>query len=92
MDIFAGQMYVDSKFKGSTSIKNVLPVLIPKLSYEDLQIKEGGTASQEWDKIVSGDGSPEEKEAIAENLKTYCKMDTYAMYAIWKYLFDKYCI
>jgi len=88
MDIFAKQMYVDSRFIGSTSIKKVLPVIVPELSYEKLEIKEGGTASQEWNKIVSGEGTQEEKNAIADNLKTYCKMDTYAMYAIWKHLFD----
>jgi hypothetical protein len=30
---------------GSYSIKNVMPALVPELSYQNLEIKEGGTAS-----------------------------------------------
>jgi len=30
---------------GRSSIKNVLPALVPELSYKDLEVQEGGTAS-----------------------------------------------
>jgi len=70
------------------SIKDVLPVLAPELSYADLAIKEGGTASQSWDKIASSEIGQDEKDSIARDLKLYCERDTYAMYAIWKYLHD----
>src|SRR3989344_2047905 len=83
MDIFAKQYYVDKKFKGKVSIKNVLPVLVPELSYKSLQIQEGGTASQKWNEMTTGGISEAEKEKIIKNLKEYCKLDTYAMYAIW---------
>ena len=83
MDIFAKQYYVDKKFKGKVSIKNVLPVLVPELSYKSLQIQEGGTASQKWNEMTTGGISQTEKEKIIKNLKEYCKLDTYAMYAIW---------
>lgn len=86
MDIFSKQYYVDKNFKGKTSIKNILPVLVPELSYKSLEIQEGGTASQSWDEINRGDLNEAEKEKIIKNLKAYCKMDTYAMYAIWKKL------
>src|SRR3989344_7540271 len=35
MDIFKNNYYVDPKFKGSNSIKDVLPVLIPELNYKE---------------------------------------------------------
>ena len=66
----------------------MLPVLAPELSYADLAIKEGGTASQSWDKIASSEIGQDEKDSIARDLKLYCERDTYAMYAIWKYLHD----
>jgi hypothetical protein len=86
MDIFTEQLYVHKNFKGGTSIKDVLPVLAPELSYQDLAIQEGGTASQTWDKVTSEAVTPSEKDILARNLKAYCERDTYAMYAIWKYL------
>lgn len=86
MEIFSKQFYVDKNFKGRVSIKNVLPVLVPELSYKKLQIQEGGTASQRWNEMSAGKMSDKEKEKIIRDLKEYCKLDTYAMYAIWKVL------
>lgn len=86
MDIFSNQHFIHPKFKGKTSIKYILPVLAPDLSYKALDIKEGATASNTWNEIVSGELSKEEKEEKIEHLLTYCKLDTLAMYRIWKYL------
>ncbi len=88
MDVFKKQYYVHKDFRGSTSIKKILPVLAPELSYEKLGIKEGGTAAESWNKITAGYVSPEEKEKIKKDLLVYCGLDSYAMYAIWKALGD----
>ena len=88
MDVFSKQHFVHKDFKAGTSIKDVLPVLAPELSYKDLAIQEGGTASQSWDKITSGQIAQTEKDQIARDLKLYCERDTYAMYVIWRYLQD----
>jgi len=85
-DIFKKQYHVHKDYKGSSSIKKVLPVLAPDLSYKNLEIQEGGSATQAWNKIVTAELEPFERETIIENLKNYCKLDTYAMYAIWKEL------
>lgn len=85
-DIFTNQLFIHPKFKGKTSIKYILPVLAPDLSYKVLDIQEGATASNTWNQIVSGEYSKEEALEKTEHLKTYCKLDTYAMYKIWKYL------
>jgi len=59
---------------------------VPELSYADLAIREGGTASQSWDKITSGQISQAEKDQIAHDLRQYCERDTFAMFAIWRFL------
>ena len=85
-DVFAHQHYVHPDFRGSTSIKAVLPVLVPELSYKDLAIQEGATASEQWWKMVAVETPTSERAAIAAALREYCKLDTFAMYAIWKKL------
>ena len=86
MDIFRAQFYVHPAFCGRTSIKKVLPVLAPELSYLELQIQEGATASQKWYDMVFGPLVPSEKEKILQDLMDYCGLDTLAMFAIWKFL------
>lgn len=86
MDIFSNQHFIHPKFKGKTSIKYILPVLAPDLSYKALDIQEGATASNTWDQIVSGGFSKEEAKEKTQQLLTYCELDTLAMYRIWKYL------
>ncbi len=77
--------YCDSKFKGSNSIKNVLPVLVPSLSYGALEVQEGGAAMVEYARMIAlPDG--DEKEIIKNNLLKYCKLDTLAMVEIHKFL------
>jgi len=86
MEIFQKQLYVHPGFKGKVSIKKVLPVLAPALSYKDLEIKEGGAAMEAWYEMVFGEKTTDEQQTIATNLLTYCCLDTYAMYVIWKEL------
>lgn len=86
--IFKKQHYIDRNFVGRTSIKKILPALVPELSYKGLAIQAGAAAAQKWNEIVSGSLTDEEKQKACEDLKTYCKLDTYAMYKIWKHLAD----
>jgi hypothetical protein len=85
-DIFQKQYYVHPDFRGKTSVKKILPPLVPGLHHADLNIKEGGQASDAWSKMISPDTGPEEHAKIAEDLLTYCRLDTYAMVQIWRYL------
>lgn len=84
MEIFSEGLYVDYKFHGSASIKKVLPVLVPELSYKGLAIGEGATAMSKWWEMVSGKASEKEREEIKENLLRYCELDTRAMVEIWR--------
>jgi len=84
--IFKKQHHVHKDYKGSSSIKKVLPVLVPSLKYDGLTIKEGGTAAESWNQLTTNNQqlTADEKDLIIGNLKAYCKLDTYAMYAIWR--------
>ena len=86
MDIFAHGHYVDHRLHGSTSIKQVQPLLVPELSYKELEIGEGATAMLKWHDMVFGDLPVEERSSIKQNLLAYCKLDTWAMVEIWKKL------
>ena len=86
MDIFKDGLYVDHRFHGSASIKKVLPVLCPELSYKELEIGEGTKAMLAWYEMVHGNLTAEAKEKIRQNLLTYCKLDTWAMVEIWRKL------
>jgi len=85
-DLFHQQHYVHPGFKGKSSIKKVLPTLAPELRYDLLTIREGGQASDAWWRMVAPQTPPEEQARIARDLKIYCGLDTYAMYAIWHHL------
>ncbi len=85
MTIFRNRHYVHPQFRGSHSLKIVLPVLAPELSHSNLEeIQQGGIASLHWFKHVFKN-SPE-KDRTIKNLLEYCKLDTWAMVVIWKKL------
>lgn len=64
--------------KGSYSIKFVLPALVPELSYNDLEIHEGGTASLTYMSLYE-DNDTESINSKRVNLLQYCQLDTLAM-------------
>jgi len=86
MTIFSKNYYVDAAFKGSASIKNVLPVLVPELSYEALGIQKGDQAVERWEKMIDPETSADEKAQIAKDLLEYCGLDTMAMVEIYRFL------
>ncbi len=86
MTIFSNNLYVDPAFKGSASIKKVLPVIVPELTYSALNISKGDQASERWEKLISSKTPQTEKDKIAADLLEYCKLDTWAMVAIYQFL------
>ncbi|GGG51725.1 DUF2779 domain-containing protein [Bizionia arctica] len=82
---FQKRWYYTPEMKGSYSIKYVLPALVPELSYQDLEIKEGGTASTVFAQMASGQ-FPGDYEKTRTDLLEYCKLDTYAMVKIYEVL------
>jgi len=77
---------VHPDFGGRSSIKVVLPVLAPDLSYDNLEIGEGGSAVAAFAKLASGSSSDEEVQAIRRALLKYCKLDTLAMVRVLRAL------
>jgi hypothetical protein len=63
---------------GSASIKSVLPSFCRDMSYADLEIAEGGTASLKYLYCITGQASTEERDKIFDGLKEYCGQDTLA--------------
>lgn len=85
-DPFDKGWFADKDFFGSASIKKVLPVIAPELSYKDLEIQEGGSAQRLWMDAVIKNKDGINKEKLFKDLLEYCKLDTYSMVVIWKYL------
>ncbi len=84
LEVVFKNYYVDARFDGSTSLKKVLPVVCPSLDYGELEVQDGGSAMEAWWRMICA--SQKESDEIAENLLRYCKLDTYAMVEIFRFL------
>lgn len=78
---FQRKYYYMPEMKGSYSIKAVLPALVPELSYDNLEINEGGLASIEYESMQTETDLMFIAE-IKQQLLEYCKLDTLAMVRI----------
>jgi len=73
--------YTDYRFKGSNSLKSVLPVIVPSMSYEDLDVCDGIEAQVTWNEMIQLPEGNKKSKLIYE-LKKYCGQDTLAMVEI----------
>ncbi len=78
--------YSDPRFEGSWSIKKVLPVVVPSLSYKDLNIGNGGDAQRIWMETILDGRNTKNKDQILKDLRAYCGLDTLAMVEIFNVL------
>jgi hypothetical protein len=87
LPIVKGHFY-HSAMRGSFSIKNVLPVVAPELSYADLDEIQEGTAAQVAYLFATRDPrtSFERKAELENNLRMYCRQDTWAMVELAHFL------
>lgn len=69
------------EFSGSFGLKSVLPALVPELSYNELAIRDGQTASLQLEQLLfNGDElEPEAKKELRRNLLLYCYQDTWGL-------------
>jgi len=67
------------KFAGSYSIKNVLPALVPGMTYEGMEVADGTDAGLAWESLVRGRLDQSERDRIRKALLEYCGQDTLAM-------------
>ena len=82
---FRNFSYYHPQQLGSSSLKHVLPALT-NLSYDDLEIGEGTTASLKFMEATFDNIPDEERQKIRANLLIYCGQDTEAMVRIIKRL------
>src|SRR6266571_3815723 len=68
-------------FGGSFSIKKTLPALVPGVSYGDLRIADGETATVELLRLMFEGTTmpPDERAALRRALLAYCARDSWAM-------------
>ena len=82
----ARNRYYHPSQAGSWSLKAVLPVAVPELSYEALAgIKDGGAAMEIYAEAIRPATGAERKQAIESQLLAYCQLDTFALVRLWQF-------
>ncbi len=87
---FRERKYYCRAMKGSYSIKQVLPALLPddpELDYHSLDEVHNGTEASEMFKSMAA-MDPMDLEKSRKNLLAYCGLDTFAMVRIWEKLIE----
>lgn len=79
--------YYHPDFQGSISIKRTLPVLVPEMTYDNLEIGEGDSANAAFAYLALGRYDDMEAESVKRNLLDYCEQDTLAMVKLHKRLY-----
>jgi Domain of unknown function(DUF2779) len=80
---FRNFSYYHPSQKGSASLKKVMPA-VAGVSYDELEIAEGQTASLKYMKSEFGDLPEDERQKIRTGLEVYCGQDTGGMIEIVK--------
>ena len=75
MEPFKARDIYDWRMNGSYSLKSVLPVLVPEMTYKDLEIRDGAMASEAY--FTMGEiTDPAELARLRKALLEYCRQDT----------------
>ena len=84
---FRKAWYYLPQMGGSASIKSVLPAVAPAFSYADLEISNGGDASDIFYSMIKRtfEGNMDETR---NNLLKYCERDSEGMVVLWKELLN----
>jgi predicted RecB family nuclease len=71
-------------FGGSFSLKHVLPTLVPELAYDDLEIRDGVSASLVLERLMLEPEllSADETARLRRALDAYCRRDTWGLVAL----------
>lgn len=73
------------QMNGSYSLKAVLPLLVPELTYDGMEVSDGGMAMEAYARMCKAE-DPEEIARIRKALLDYCRLDTLAMKRILEVL------
>ena len=72
-------------FRGSFSLKAVLPALVPKLGYDDLAVADGYSAGTLYQRALASNDDSQRQQTFAD-LRAYCARDTLATLELRKAL------
>lgn len=75
----AREHYYHPDMRGSWSIKAVLPTIAPHLTYDDLEIGDGGMAQEAYAEILDPSTAEERCQHLRSALLEYCARDTWAL-------------
>ncbi|MHB9061069.1 MAG: DUF2779 domain-containing protein [Desulfobacteria bacterium] len=75
MEPFKRRDIYDWRMNGSYSLKSVLPVLVPEMTYKGLEISDGAMASEAYFTMETI-ADPSELSRLRKALLEYCKQDT----------------
>ncbi len=90
-DVFSSNVVQHPGFRGSTSLKRVLPTLVPELAHDALEIGCGDDAGALWEQYrVCTDAV--ERAALRLALNAYCELDTFGMVRIVDELRQMACV
>lgn len=64
----------------------MLPVLVPELSYNDLEVRKGDEAQRVYLEFLGIREPAKDRESLKQGLLEYCKLDTFAMVEIYRVL------
>lgn len=78
--------FFDIACKGSASIKKVLPVLVPEMTYDGMDIWRGDIAMRALHQIITWTMQGTERQKAIKDLLIYCWQDTLAMVRIFEAL------
>lgn len=81
--------YYHPNMYGSWSIKAVLPTIAPELSYDNLEVGNGGDAQEAYIDIINPNTEAETREMLTTALLKYCEQDTFAMVKIVEFIRGK---
>ena len=85
MEFFRKNYIYFPEQNGSYSLKTILPILVPAMSYKDLVINNGSKAMAAYEKM--GDLSLEEQAVVRQQLLDYCFMDVACLPEIIKAIY-----
>jgi hypothetical protein len=75
MEPFKRRDIYDWRMNGSYSLKSVLPVLVPEMTYKGLEISDGAMASEAYF-TMEAIADRAELSRLRAGLLEYCKQDT----------------
>jgi hypothetical protein len=75
-------------FRGSFSIKDVVPALLPDMAYDDLEVADGQAASNQLERLLCRPDEMTQSECteLRTQLCAYCNHDTAVMVELFRFL------